>query len=245
MVTNLETGKKYVGKKQYHSQRSEAVEGKKRRRRYQVESNWKSYITSCKPLKEDIKELGMDSFHFEIILECATKAWHTYSEVNLQHKLDVLTATLEDGSRAFYNNNIGAIKFIPPTDRSYMQGDSHWTSRVDGVDISHMFSESAVAKRSGDNHYLRKDPDKHPRLGVVVEEETRCKISKALKGKPRLDLRGERGPNYKLARAVVTPLGTFERLQDAADAHNIKYTTARSRAQREHKGWRYKTKEED
>jgi len=43
----------------------------------------------------------------------------------------------------------------------------------------------------------------------------------------------------------VTPLGTFERLQDAADAHNIKYTTARSRAQREHKGWRYKTKEED
>ena len=31
----------------------------------------------------------------------------------MQHKLDVLTATAEDGSRLWYNNNIAAIKFIP------------------------------------------------------------------------------------------------------------------------------------
>lgn len=94
-ITNKITGKLYIGMKFFHA------------------GNWKAYTSSCKPLNEDIEALGKENFKFEILFSCESRGGTVYAEANMQHKLDVLTATAEDGSRLWYNNNIAAIKFIP------------------------------------------------------------------------------------------------------------------------------------
>jgi hypothetical protein len=65
-----------------------------------------------KAKEEYIKNFKKDNFEFHVITVCNTRAGLVYAESNIQHKLDVLTATTKDG-RLFYNKQIGAIKFIP------------------------------------------------------------------------------------------------------------------------------------
>ena len=103
-VENKLSGKKYIGKKQYHRYRS----GKKFK-----ESDWKKYTSSSKHLNEDISKVGIDNFYFEILFECKTRGDLTYAESNLQHKNNVLTERNECGERVWYNASIAAIKFIP------------------------------------------------------------------------------------------------------------------------------------
>lgn len=109
IITNNVTGKKYIGRKFYHRYSKRKVAG---------ESNWRSYTGSCKPLNEDIKKLGKDNFTFEIFKQYKTRGGVVYYECNYQHKFDVLTAKDDEGNRLWYNNNIGAIKFIPKEDVS-------------------------------------------------------------------------------------------------------------------------------
>ena len=104
LIKNKISGKSYLGKKQYYGYR------KKKKHK---ETDWKTYTSSSKLLNEDIQKLGKDNFHFEILFETYTKAWHTYMEVKLQYEYDVLTARNEDGERMWYNGMIGAVKFIP------------------------------------------------------------------------------------------------------------------------------------
>jgi hypothetical protein len=106
IITNLKTGRKYIGKKQFSSYRSKKVKGKKNRKRFILESDWKDYWGSCKELLEEIRLLGSENFSREIVKLCKTKGELTYSEVELQIKSDCLTAILEDGTRAYYNSNI-------------------------------------------------------------------------------------------------------------------------------------------
>lgn len=108
-VENKINGKKYIGKKQYHSYKS----GKKHK-----ESDWKKYLSSSKHLKEDIKKYGISNFYFEILFECKTRGDLTYAETNLQHKNNVLTERDEYGERVWYNASIGSIKFIPKPEHS-------------------------------------------------------------------------------------------------------------------------------
>jgi hypothetical protein len=241
MVTNLKTGKKYIGKKQYHQHLKVKVPGKTRRKSVTKPSNWEKYTTSSKDVNADIKELGMESFHFEIMYECDTKGCLRYAEIHEQHNYNVLTDKDEDGNRLWYNNAIGDVKFIPPEDRAYMQGELHWSARQGRLPFTNkngspVNREWTDEMREAKSNYLK---DNHWNKGNTTPDETKQKISKALKGKPRPDLKGVRGPNYKLSKQVVTPLGIFDRIEDAAEAHNIKYSTARARAQRQNKGWSY------
>ncbi len=111
-ITNLETGKYYIGRKQLQSKINKKL-GKKEiaalptqrgrapsKKLIISESNWKEYWGSCKPLLQDVKNLGEDKFKREILMLCKTKKLLTYWELAYQIKQDVLT----DASS--YNDNI-------------------------------------------------------------------------------------------------------------------------------------------
>jgi hypothetical protein len=87
------------------------------------ESNWKTYTGSCKPLNEDIKELGKSKFSFIILTNYKTRGGVVSGEVQFQNDNDVLIKFLPDGNRAFYNGQTGSVKFIPKESLSRLQRD--------------------------------------------------------------------------------------------------------------------------
>jgi len=105
-ITNTVSGRKYIGRKFYHTY--------KKRKRVR-ESNWRVYAGSCKPLKEDMKRLGKDKFTFEIICNYKTRGGVVSGEVHFQTDNDVLSPELLPcGERLYYNGQIGSVKFITP-----------------------------------------------------------------------------------------------------------------------------------
>jgi hypothetical protein len=112
-ITNIKTGKAYIGCKQYHNYKK----GKKKK-----ESDWKVYTGSSKLLNEDIEKLGKAKFKFEIIAEFENKRSLRYYECYYQMKFNVLVSTLKDSDEpAYYNNYIGG-KFYRPV----QEGDVSW-----------------------------------------------------------------------------------------------------------------------
>lgn len=110
LITNTVSGRKYIGRKFYHTYR------KRKRVR---ESNWRVYAGSCKPLKEDMKRLGKNKFTFEIICNYKTRGGVVSGEVHFQTDNDVLSPELLPcGERLYYNGQIGSVKFITPEFRS-------------------------------------------------------------------------------------------------------------------------------
>jgi hypothetical protein len=105
-ITNLDDGRKYVGRKYLETVKRTKVEGKTRRKVVRKESNWRSYCGSCKPLLEQIKKLGRDFFRFEILAFGYTRGQVNFLEENIQHRLNVLT------DDTYYNDSIGARGFI-------------------------------------------------------------------------------------------------------------------------------------
>ena len=105
-ITHIESGRKYIGKKQIHSYTRKKVKDRKNRKRVVKESKWREYTGSCNELNEDIEKLGKDQFSFEVLKLCKTKGELTFSEVEYQFKLDVLSECMDTGERAYYNANI-------------------------------------------------------------------------------------------------------------------------------------------
>ena len=69
-ITNNKTGKKYIGKKLVEFKKSRPpLKGRKNRRRYKVESDWREYYGSSDALTEDVKQLGQENFLREILFE--------------------------------------------------------------------------------------------------------------------------------------------------------------------------------
>jgi hypothetical protein len=101
-ITNLKTGKIYIGKKQLISKTNVKL-GKKEKAALPTqrgrtpskklvikEADWQNYWGSCKPLLSDIKTLGENKFTKEILMVCSSKKLLTYWEAAYQIKLDVL-----------------------------------------------------------------------------------------------------------------------------------------------------------
>ena len=101
-ITNLQTGKQYIGRK-YFTQRRKPRGGK---RRVTSESDWKKYYGSSDELKADRKLLGNDLFKREIISLHTTLGKVNYEETRQLFLNNVLTEATDDGSPAFYNSNI-------------------------------------------------------------------------------------------------------------------------------------------
>jgi len=117
-ITNLKTGKFYIGKKSIVSntkkkltQKELAAWSKPGKRpthvRVTKESDWQKYWGSNKTLQADVKELGPDNFSREIIRFCKSKKQLTYWEVHYQFKYECLTK--HDNS---YNDNILGKFFV-------------------------------------------------------------------------------------------------------------------------------------
>jgi len=112
LITNTESGRKYIGRKYLHSTRRKPLtakqkrEGKKRRTRVTTESNWREYMGSSKPLLADIKSLGKSKFKFEILIFGISKGQVNYLEENMHHKYDVLLDPV------YYNDSIGPRRFM-------------------------------------------------------------------------------------------------------------------------------------
>ena len=110
-ITNKETGKFYIGKKQLISQTNVKLgkkelaalpvqRGKKPTKKLVTkESNWVDYWGSNKFLLDDIKKLGEDKFQREIVIICPNKKLLTYWELAIQCKYDVLQVDC-------YNDNL-------------------------------------------------------------------------------------------------------------------------------------------
>ena len=101
-ITNLQTGKQYIGRK-YFTQRRKPRGGK---RRVTSESDWKKYYGSSDELKADRKLLGNHLFKREIISLHTTLGQTNFEETRQLFLNNVLTEAMSDGTPAFYNSNI-------------------------------------------------------------------------------------------------------------------------------------------
>ena len=101
-ITNLQSGKQYIGRK-YFWQKRKPKGGK---RRVTSESDWKRYYGSSADLKRDIREIGKDSFRREIISLHETLGKVNYEETKQLFLHNVLMEELDDGTPMYYNSNI-------------------------------------------------------------------------------------------------------------------------------------------
>ena len=101
-ITNLITGKKYIGRKYFIQKRKPRGGGRRR----QSESNWKAYYGSSKELNADRKRLGKSSFSREIISLHRTAGKVNYEETRQLFIKNVLEECNENGEEAYYNSNI-------------------------------------------------------------------------------------------------------------------------------------------
>ena len=101
-ITEMESGKKYIGKKFFWKPKTlPKTKTRKRRIKTRVESDWKSYYGSSKEVQQIVEDKGSDSFKREILRLCKTKGECSYYEAKLQFEYDVLL------SDDYYNEFIG------------------------------------------------------------------------------------------------------------------------------------------
>ena len=96
-ITNLQTGKQYIGRKYFYQFRK--PRGKSRK--VKSESDWKKYYGSSDELNANRKSLGNKCFKREIISLHNTKGWVNYEETRQLFLNNVLS---EDEN--YYNSNI-------------------------------------------------------------------------------------------------------------------------------------------
>jgi len=85
VITHKATGKYYIGKKFYWSKKTRPpLKGRKNKRHYRVESDWKNYWGSSNNLLIDIKKFGKKNFKREIMINCYTKFECAYEEMKMQ-----------------------------------------------------------------------------------------------------------------------------------------------------------------
>ena len=101
LITNLNTQKRYIGKKNFVKKRTlKALKGKKRRRKVFSESDWKEYYGSSDAVNTHLLESGPEIFKREILHLCMSKGEMSYVELYYQ----VVTGALL--SDEYYNGII-------------------------------------------------------------------------------------------------------------------------------------------
>jgi hypothetical protein len=107
LITNLVTGRKYIGKKlakfsktTYKVVKLKNGNKKKKKIRSKIDSDWQTYYGSNDELNKDIQTLGQENFKREILYYCNSKAQCSYIEAREQFRHQVLE------SDAYYNGQI-------------------------------------------------------------------------------------------------------------------------------------------
>ena len=102
LLTDLENGKQYIGRKYFYSIRKK----KGIRKKVRSESDWKSYYSSSKKVQQIVKESGPNRFKREILSLYIKKGQVNYNETKLLFNHNVLEALNHRGERLYYNDNI-------------------------------------------------------------------------------------------------------------------------------------------
>ena len=102
-ITELSSGRQYIGKKVFWFNRRHKVKGRKNRRKVTSESDWRTYKGSSKEVLEGIRRQGIAAYDFRIISYHATRSQVNYAEVKELFKRDVLTELLPSGDYAYFN----------------------------------------------------------------------------------------------------------------------------------------------
>ena len=102
LLTDLENGKQYIGRKYFYSIRKK----KGIRKRVRSESDWKSYYSSSKKIQLLVQESGPNRFKREILSLYKKKGQVNYNETKLLFQHNVLEAKDENGEKLYYNDNI-------------------------------------------------------------------------------------------------------------------------------------------
>ena len=101
-ITELDTNKKYIGKKNFWKPKVLPITKKRKRRvRTRAESDWREYFGSSEIVRSLVESRGIDKFKKEILHLCKTKGEMSYYEAKLQFEHDVLL------SDEYYNEFIG------------------------------------------------------------------------------------------------------------------------------------------
>lgn len=102
-ITELDSGKKYIGKKFFWAPKTLPVtKTRKRKVKTRVESDWQSYYGSSKDVQEQVKLKGESNYKREILRLCKTKGDCSYWELYEQMVNHVLL------SDDYYNEFVGA-----------------------------------------------------------------------------------------------------------------------------------------
>ena len=96
LITNISSGKKYIGKKFFYSTKTKQVKGKKKK--IKVPSDWQTYYGSSDTLKQDVLSLGHENFSREILHLCRSKGECGYLEAKEQFVRGVME------SEDYYNS---------------------------------------------------------------------------------------------------------------------------------------------
>lgn len=88
LITNLLNNRKYIGKKNFYFSKTKQVKGKKKK--FKVESDWKTYFGSNKELCADVEKFGKENFKREILRLCKSKGEFGYFEAKIQFENNVL-----------------------------------------------------------------------------------------------------------------------------------------------------------
>jgi hypothetical protein len=107
LITNIITGRKYIGKKlakfsktTYRIVKLKNGNKKKKKIRSKIDSDWQLYFGSSPELTRDIELLGIKNFSREILYYCKSKSECSYIEAREQFARRVLE------SDDYYNGHI-------------------------------------------------------------------------------------------------------------------------------------------
>ena len=107
-ITHKETGKTYIGQKYLHrTEKKPPLKGKKNKRHFKKDSDWRKYTGSSKSLNADIAKMGKSKFTFNILALHDSRWELSYCEYTRIIKEDAIP------SRAFYNEFLGKIGKCP------------------------------------------------------------------------------------------------------------------------------------
>jgi hypothetical protein len=111
LITNLTTGRKYVGKKLAKFKKSRPpLKGRVNRRRSRVESDWRDYWGSNELLLQDVQTLGEHQFTREILYICRSRGVMGYLEALEQFERRVLES--DDYYNGIINVRIGGSNLL-------------------------------------------------------------------------------------------------------------------------------------
>ena len=107
LITNLISGRKYIGKKlakfsktTYKVVKLKNGTKKKKKIRSKIDSDWREYYGSNTELSKDVDTLGAENFKREILFYCKSKSECSYIEAREQFTHKVLE------SKDYYNGQI-------------------------------------------------------------------------------------------------------------------------------------------